>query len=198
VGEIGLDVLIERRPGRAVTTVTPHGDGLARDAAGDVAPSPLVLELVTAVPAGARDVRVSVDGAPLPAGSVDVRAGPHDSQAVVELTMHQVRRVEVVWEGGLEVAAPRVALEPGQRSQGPRVLDFGAEGGGWLLTVEVERGRTQTVELVGTPVRPELVEGRGTLHASEAGGTTTLSILVEGPPGRTTAVVRLEPTPLPR
>jgi glycogen debranching enzyme len=176
-GGSALDVELVRSPTRAETRVRPAGP-------------PLELEVLTAVPAGARSVRVQVDGQALEA---DVRVESHDQVVRVVLELDQTERTVVVaWEGGLQVVAPGYTLEPGQRSRGLRVVDVRFDDSGWALTLEGEPGRAYELTLVGEPVRVE--RGPATLSGRDAtAGRTLLDVRLDGDGGRAAAVVRLVP-----
>ncbi|HZD05909.1 MAG TPA: hypothetical protein VE173_13365, partial [Longimicrobiales bacterium] len=180
LGDASLDVEVRREPGGTTTTVTPSG-------------RPLTLDVVTAVPAGAGDVRATLDGTPVPAADLEVTTGAHDRSVTVELSLDGApRTVEVAWSGGLEVVPPRIDLVPGQESRGLRVVDFTAEDEGWVLTVEGDVGRDYGLDVVGAPV---VVDG-GPARITAFDGRrarTSLGIRLEGGTGRTVGVIRLAP-----
>jgi len=170
-GASDVTVGYARAPGR--TRLTLRGTGPA-----------LGIDLVLAVPAGARDVRLQVDGRDVP---THLTAGYHDQ--TVTTTVRTGARAHVVtttWAGGLSVVAPTTRLVPGQTSTGLRVLDFRAEGRGYTLTLEGERGRTYAVNLIGESVRTA-----GATVAAHTGDRTTLAVPFPAGTGRTTLVVRL-------
>jgi hypothetical protein len=155
VGKSRLDVVFERRPGGMRIELRPKGP-------------PLVLELRPMPPPGARSLGARVDGRSVAATPV-VSVALDGSQRVVELR----------WAGGLEVEPPRVALEPGQRDEGTRVLEFTEVDGGFRLAVEGPSGSTATLRLHGE--RPAGADS-GTLRSGR--GVTELEITFPGSPER--------------
>ncbi len=160
-----------RAAGRARLTLRGTGPALA-------------VEVVQAVPAGARNVRLLVDGRDVPAPA---SRSYHDQ--TVTTTVRVGTRPHVItasWSGGLSVVPPTTHLVPGQTSTGLRVLDFRAAGGGYTLTLEGERGRTYELGLVGEPVHPT-----GATVAARSDDRTTLAVPFPAGTGRTTVVVTL-------
>jgi glycogen debranching enzyme len=135
VGKARLDVAIEQRPGRLTLRLEVSGGSLT-------------VEVRPRLPAGARDVAFTADGA-------TVRAG-EDGALAVRLD-ERSRVVEARWAGGLEVEPPVAALEPGQGDRGVRVLDFEATPGGFRLALEGPSATDATVRLWGE--RPAAAEG---------------------------------------
>jgi glycogen debranching enzyme len=156
VGATSLDVEITQEPGRYRVHVDASGP-------------PLALDVVLPVPLGATGVRASASlGAAEDAGAVP---GPHDITVTrtLRLTDGASSSAEVTWTGGLQVAAPLVDLVPGQASSGVRVVDFRADGPGWLLELEGEAGRAYEVRLFGA--MPEISEVRGAVAEVLRAGT---------------------------
>jgi glycogen debranching enzyme len=142
VGATTLDVEIVQEPGHTSVSVTSRGPDVS-------------LDVVLPVPLGATDVQAS--------------AGWHDQTVTRQLRVTEGARAtaEVRWSGGLQVAAPLVDLVPGQASGGVRVVDFtAADGGGWLLELEGEAGRSYDVRIFG--VRPVIADVTGAV--AEVGG----------------------------
>ncbi|WP_423926370.1 amylo-alpha-1,6-glucosidase [Candidatus Palauibacter sp.] len=147
---------------------------------------PLTFDFVPDVPAGAREVAVRVN-------AVDTELGPDGSFEVITGAGTQTgERAEIVvtWEGGLAVSPPRVALQPGQRSTGLRILDFAADPGGWTLSVEGTAGRTYDISLFGTPVASSVTSG--SVRVSDSGPGVVRIGFAEGE-ARAAATVRLIP-----
>ncbi|MBI2073625.1 MAG: hypothetical protein HYT81_11470 [Gemmatimonadetes bacterium] len=173
VGPSDLTVQFERGSGRATTTIS--------------ASAPLNLEFAPSVPAGARQVRVTLDGRPLEAGQ---ERGLHDQRVQATIRVGaQPQKFEVTWTGGLEVEPPRVTLSPGQASHGVRVLDFHASAGGWTLLVEGLAARRYPLALVGE--RLGRVEGAEVMHRQ--GEMTTIAVVLPAGSGRQTRTVQLAP-----
>ena len=153
-GETTLDVEIAREwgPGGAEQRVTIRAEG-----------PPLVVDFVPDLHEGATGLKVQVEGTDQVAGALaaGARRAPGPPSLPVRVTEGRVAELVATWEGGLTVAPPRMDLEPGQRSGGPRVIDLVAEGAGWLLTVEGNAGREYDFALFGTDVGWEVVGGRG-------------------------------------
>ena len=124
----------------------------------------LELEFVPDVPAGAAAARAAVNGTATEweggeAGRAGEPAGP--APLVLRVTAGRATEITVAWEGGLAVAPPRIDLEPGQRSTGPRIIDLEADGHGWLLTIE---------GTCGARIRPCVVRDRGGRGGGGGGG----------------------------
>ena len=178
VGSARLTVQLERGSGRATATVS--------------ASAPLNLEFAQSVPAGARDVRVTLDGRAVEARS---ELGPHDQHVQVTVPVAaQPQKVEVTWTGGLDVEPPHAELTPGQPSGGVRVLDFGAAEDGWTLVVEGTAARRYEIALVGE--RLGRVEGADLVRRQ--GEVTTIAVVLPAGPGRQTQTVKLAPAPAAR
>ncbi|MGD2068663.1 MAG: hypothetical protein PVI57_08335, partial [Gemmatimonadota bacterium] len=180
VGETELTVEMLREPGRAVTRVVAAGP-------------PVTLDLVQSVPAGAEDVLFEVSGGERgPAFGMD--RGLHDVQVRVTVPVDSAgREILVTWTGGLTPAHPTVALEPGQTSDGLRVVDFVAADGGWELTVEGTAGRSYRLDMYGVPVRPAGSSGATVVARDDAAAVTTLELAFPSGSGRAARVVRLAP-----
>ena len=152
----------------------------------------LEVEFVPDIPVGATGLRVAVDGATRvwggeAAGRGSEPAGPEP--LALRVTGGQATEITVAWEGGLAVAPPRVDLEPGQRSTGPRIIDLEVDGDGWLLTIEGTAGHEYDIGLFGTVVRARVTEG----NASVAGTGDGLWVSFPDGEGRVTARVQLTP-----
>lgn len=134
VGGTRVEAVIERQTGRTEIVLGAAGP-------------PVDLAYVFALPPGSRNPRVAVDGQPASAAD---EPGTDGSKLRIPLTLDgSEHRIEIAWDGGLEVVPPRIGLEPGQASGGLRIVDFGLEGGAWALTVEGEAGGSFDVRLVG-------------------------------------------------
>ena len=151
---------------------------------------PLTFDFVPDVPAGAEVVSIRVNGVEAeasPDGSVEVTPTAAPPPAAVPPAGGRAEIV-VSWTGGLAVAPPRVDLRPGARSVGLRILDFGAEGDGWTISVEGIAGHAYDIGLFGTSVVPAVTSGRARVSEAEAGAIRVE--FAEGD-GRGTAVIRL-------
>ena len=175
-GATVLDVEVQQRwtgtGGERRTTIRSEGP-------------PLEVEFVPDVPVGATAVRVVVAGGGRVPGAGSIRP------LRIALTGGEPAEIAVTWEGGLAVAPPRIELEPGQRSTGPRVIDLEAEGDEWLLTVEGNAGREYDFALFGTAVNAEVAEGAAEVTIMGSGG---LRVHFAGDGGRVTTRVRLTPS----
>jgi hypothetical protein len=113
------------------------------------------VEVAPALPPGASDVRVTVDGRGQGPGVGDRYVGSGFSRiqrdlATVEVGA-QARTVRVEWRGGLEPVAPVPALRPGQPPVPARLVDFAWTGRQWELTVSGTPGAACDISLVGAP-----------------------------------------------
>jgi hypothetical protein len=144
------------------------------------------IELTLAIPAGARDVRVTLNGVAAP--DAQVTEDRYGSRAVVPFrTGTGAHDVSVIWTGGLSVETPRIHLVPGQQSGGLRIIDFVREEDSWLLTVDGQRGRRYAVHLFGERVQT----GDGRIEWDEALKRNTLDIGFPEGTGRDIIVVRV-------
>jgi glycogen debranching enzyme len=169
VGGARLDVTIDQAPERTSLRLSPSG-------------TPLTLELRPALPEGAREREVLVDGQPTRVSDeLEVRLDGRP------------RTVELRWEGGLSVEPPTSELEPGQPDRGLRVLDFAATPSGWRLLVEGQAGSTGTLHLLGE--EPGSAEGAVLRRSGAVTEATVAFPLGAGPFSR--VEVRLHRTPSP-
>ena len=164
----------------------------------------LELRFVPDVPAGARNVSVAVDGAPVQLsgdGTVPVPAGAASGRQDQQPPAGQDRVSEIVltWEGGLSVAPPRIDLQPGQRSTGLRILDLATDGDEWILAIEGTASHEYLVDLYGTAVQgvPSSDAVRVTTagpaaERADAAGTRLRVDFADGE-GRRTVTLRLTP-----
>lgn len=174
VGETALAVELLREADAAVVRLRADGP-------------PITVDLVQAVPPGARDVRIAVSGEAAPASAVT--AATHDILAAVAVPVdaHE-REVRVTWTGGLAVGHPSAPLAPGQASGGVRVIDFVAADGGWVLTLEGQAGRSYALDLFGETVRTDAAGV--TLTPTEQAARTRLDVAFAGERGRVLRVIR--------
>ena len=101
LGETTVDAEFEQGASRFVATLTARGPAIT-------------LELAIPIPPGARDVRSSLPGESSTA-----------ELYVVSVQLSQTpSRIEIEWTGGLRVEPPTMVLQPGQPSQGLRILDY--------------------------------------------------------------------------
>jgi glycogen debranching enzyme len=150
LGDTRLAAIFEQRPGEFSATIVGRGPGTT-------------VALSMPVPLGARNVQLQ---AAADYGTGSLLQGLHDQQMAVELPIKgDSVTVSVRWEGGLAVEPPTVDLEPGQASEGVRLLDFRFDKDAWLLTVEGAAGRSYDLELYGEEIRDangaELLERSG-------------------------------------
>ena len=194
-GETVLDVEIRQRwmadGGERRTVIRSEGPALE-------------LQFVPDVPAGARNVSVAVDGAPVQVsgdGTVPVPAGAASGRQDQQPPADQDRISEIVltWEGGLSVAPPRIDLQPGQRSTGLRILDLATDGDEWILAIEGTASHEYLVDLYGTAVQgvPSSDAVRVTTagpaaERADAAGTRLRVDFADGE-GRRTVTLRLTP-----
>ncbi len=194
VGPTTLDVEIVRALGSIAVRVEPHGP-------------PIDLEVALPVPLGARSVFAGVGEATPDSRTFtgsgeapDVVWGPHDgtlTQALPGITEGGSYTVNAYWQGGLSVAAPVRRLVPGQQSTGVRVVDFTAEGDGWLLELEGEAGLDYDVRLYGGTPRVSAADGAEVTLVAGAGAPSSPHLLrVHFPAGegRSLAAIHLLPT----
>jgi hypothetical protein len=135
VGAARLDVSVERTPAGARLRATAR-KGETR------------LTWRPAIPPGARDVRVIMDGRELALSS--------SADARVELGRvgpDAPREAELHWRGGLELGAPSTAARPGDTSDDARVVDFAARGDGWEAVLDGPAGGEVNLPLRGVPAR---------------------------------------------
>jgi glycogen debranching enzyme len=150
VGKARLAVAIEQAAGRLVLRLDPSG-------------GPLTIDVRPRPPEGARDVWITVDGE---------RFAPDPDRGAPVRLDGRPRRVEVRWEGGLDVEPPATALEPGQADRGVRVLDLKAVPDGWRLALEGACGSRATVRLHGA--RPAAAAGASLRPAGSATDATVV------------------------
>ncbi|MCH7716586.1 MAG: hypothetical protein IH876_10700 [Gemmatimonadetes bacterium] len=129
VGVTSIDVEFEQGAERFVATIEARGPAIT-------------LELAIPIPPGARDVRSSLPGESSTA-----------ELYVVSVQLSQTpSRIEIEWTGGLLVEPPTMVLQPGQPSQGLRILDYAYARDRWVLLVEGTAGRTYEVRLHGETI----------------------------------------------
>jgi hypothetical protein len=173
VGASDLSVEVVQDPMRIGTHVSATGPAIE-------------IELTLAIPAGARDVRVTLNGVAAP--DAQVTEDRYGSRAVVPFrTGTGAHDVSVTWTGGLSVETPRIHLVPGQQSGGLRIVDFVREEDSWLLTFDGQRGRRYAVHLFGERVQTS--DGR--IEWDEALKRNTLDIVFPEGTGRDIIVVRV-------
>ena len=203
-GAATIDVEVRQRwssaGGERRTVISSEGSGLEVD-------------FVPDVPAGATGVRVMMSG-----GTGDAslpRPGSERSRGAfppvrVRVVRGEPTEIVVTWDGGLAVAPPRIELEPGQRSEGLRILDLEADGDEWLLTIEGTAGHEYVVDLFGSSVEAAVIDGSARLvprlaegageggGAGEAGGpvagNTRLRVEFAEGEGRQEVTLRLTPS----
>ncbi len=113
------------------------------------------LTYIQGIPLGAQNL--VMEGNP-EGGRGRQEAGRHDIRHQLTFTLSERSsvRLRFEWDGGLEVyRGVDEELAVGSSSRGPRILDFTREGEVWLLTVEGEGGKEETVFLRGDAVETE-------------------------------------------
>jgi glycogen debranching enzyme len=172
VGDTRIAAAFEQRPGEFAATIAGSGPNVT-------------VTLVLPVPLGARDVQLDA-GAEY--GPASLQQGPHDGWMNVDLPIaNDSATVSVRWEGGLAVEPPTVALQPGQQSDGVRVLDFRFGDDVWLLTVEGAPGRTYDMTLYGEEIHD--IDGAEVLERN--GGQNWIRVAFSSGDRRVTRVVRI-------
>jgi len=176
VGETALDVQIDQTAGGRTITVTRDGPAIE-------------LELLESLPPG---IRAHADSAAPSGAAATVSTDARETRLLRTVRLDGTTTTfEATWTGGLAVEPPTVSLEPGQTSQGLRVLDFRLDGaptdGRWALVVEGERGHPYQVRLYGEPVR----SAEGAEILSRDGPVTTIGLDLPAGSGRATTTIRL-------
>jgi hypothetical protein len=171
VGSTTLDVRLEQSAAALVARFHASGPGLR-------------LDFAPALPAGARDVRATLDGKPVP---VKLEANPRYERARLDLAPSGQDSVATLeWKGGLSVEPPVPTLEPGQTDGGLRVVDFLKTSRGWALTLEGLSGREYELALHGE--RPRHVTGAERLPSSAGPDVMRLKVVLPEATARTASV----------
>lgn len=138
VGETRLDVVLKRGEGRLEVAIERRGP-------------PVTLEVELSAPSGAREVRLA--SGPGAGGAGEPVVTDREVRVAVPFDLTADRTsATLTWQGGLAVEPPTVDLEPGEGSYGLRVLDFRADGGGWMVELEGDAGSGYEIALRGEPV----------------------------------------------
>ena len=178
VGATTLRLEIEQAAGGRTTRIIREGPEIE-------------LELVESVPPGA-----VMPEAPAKAGDAaatpTIQSDPRETRVVrVTRLVNATTTFHTSWTGGLAVEPPTASLEPGQRSEGLRVLDFRRDGpaerGRWTLVVEGQRGRSYRLRLHGERLR----SAEGAELLARDGPVTTLAIAMPAGTGRATTTIQL-------
>lgn len=147
------------------------------------------LTYIQGIPLGAQNIVMEGN----PEGGRDRQeAGRHDIQHQLTFTPSERSSVQLrfEWDGGLEVyRGVDEELAVGSSSRGPRILDFTREGEVWLLAVEGEGGKEETVFLRGEAVETE--GGRITRLGERGKSILEISFPDSGP--RVVRTIRLRP-----
>ena len=183
VGATTLDVDIEQASGQLDIHVTRRGPPIDLTVVGSSPPGARTWSNEQTAPTVTKPDTLPPPHYRSPRGQVVEASGRLDPES----TSFRFR-----WSGGgLTVAPPTVALEPGQQSRGIRVLDFRREGqasrGEWSLSVEGEGGKAYYLDLFGETV--DRVEGARIVAVE--GTRTTIEVELPQHPGRTTQTIRL-------
>jgi hypothetical protein len=149
------------------------------------------LELVESVPPGTL-THATVARPEDASAAVTIDDDPRETRVVrVSRLASATTTFRTSWTGGLAVEPPTVSLEPGQTSDGLRVLAFRRDGpaerGRWILVVEGVRGRSYRLRLHGEPLRS--AEGADLL--ARDGSVTTIGLDLPAGTGRTTTTIQL-------
>lgn len=159
VGETSIAARFEQHAGQFVAALRASGP-------------PVTLELAIPLPPGASNV-----------GSRTAATWATEREYVVSLELTgDSAAVDVRWTGGLAVEPPTRTLEPGQSSEGLRVLDFKYVDGKWLLMVEGASGESYQVALYGEPISG----ATGAELTNREGDATTIAVTIPGAEGRAT------------
>ncbi len=175
IGASSLDVDMRQGPGFLAIDARTVG-------------TPVSVDFILPIPLGARDVAFTVS----PVESVghgSAREGRHDGQYLITIPVSDRQtRLELTWEGGLILDPPAAMLDPGQESQGIRVLDFQESARGWSLVVEGNPSNSYRIDLHGEAVRV----GSGPASVDYQEGVNGL--IITFPPGeqRRIATIGLE------
>ncbi len=182
VGRTELNAVLERTSRSATTRITASGP-------------PITLDLVQSLPPGAQDIRVELPDVDDPEYTVD--RGRHDVAVRVTVPLDgRQREVRVLWDGGLTIGHPAVALEAGQNSRGLRVVDFGPADGGWELVLEGAPGAEYALPLYGGPV--EVAEGDAEIPPDSRLDRSTLMVTFPELEGATRVVREIRLAPVSR
>ncbi len=175
IGASSLDADVRQGPGYLSIDVRATG-------------TPVNVDFVLPIPLRARDVGLTVSPTH-GAGRGSTHQGRHEGQHLITIPISDRQtRLELTWEGGLILQPPTAKLDPGQESQGIRVLDFQELVRGWSLVVEGHPGDSYRIDLHGEAVRV----GHGPASVDYQDGVNGLTITF--PPGeqRRTITILLE------
>jgi glycogen debranching enzyme len=167
VGQTSIDAALLQGPERFVAELSSRGPAVT-------------LELAIPVPAGAREIQSSAEGA------VQTTDAGRVYLTTLRLSGTPVR-VELRWSGGLALEPPLMELRPGQSSEGLRALDFREAGAEWLLLVEGTAGHDYEVRLHGAAI----ANVRGATLLNRTGSVSTIRVTFPAGSGRVTREVRL-------
>ena len=144
VGETSVDADIEQRPFSLTITIRASGP-------------PVNLDLAPWLPPGHTNlaIRATEGGRALEASRAT--SGPVARPTVRIRTGSQPVSVAFSWRGGLAPIAPRVDLEPGQVSDGLRIVGFSWDDadGAWRMDVAGPPGRAFDIALRGVEARAD-------------------------------------------
>ncbi len=176
VGTTRLQVKIEQTAQGRTTRITREGPEIE-------------LRLVESVPPGAV---LTQDATGASEEGAVIESDPRETRVVRTTRLgNATTTFRTSWTGGLAVEPPTTSLDPGQGSEGLRILDFRREGpaerGRWLLIVEGMRGQAYRVRLHGKTLRG----ADGAELLGHDGAVTTIGFELPAGTGRTTATIRL-------
>jgi glycogen debranching enzyme len=129
VGDASLDVVIEQEAGRLAAEFVARGPAIQ-------------LAFTAPFPLGVQDTWWTE----MPE---DTRMSSEFRHRATFGVSETPTRIELHWDGGLYVEPPSVALQPGQASNGIRIVDFTFANDMWTLDVEGVAGRTYELRLHG-------------------------------------------------
>lgn len=155
VGDDTVDMRVRRRSGEYTLELRRRG------------PASLRARVSPALPLGAHVLRVTVNGHEVP---VHVTTTPHDVHPVVTVSPDPAAHIEVRYEGGVEIAAPRDTVRVGDGPHGLRILDFRRDGDRYVIDLEGRAGSRHRV-MLRTDATVEAIEG-ATLEKAESGWVT--------------------------
>ena len=114
---------------------------------------PLIAALEPSLPLGATIEAVTVDGRAVPFETVRT---PHDVSPRFEVTLAESSRIEIQFRGGAELVPQQTRPQPGDASQGLRLVDWRQAGTAFVATVE---GNGEQRFRVRSPMALRVLEG---------------------------------------
>ncbi len=174
VGDTYVDAKFTRRHDELTVEMRAHGP-------------PVETELLLPVPAGAREVALTA-GPVAGTGRGSQREGRQDDVYSISVRLTEAPvQIRLTWQGGLVVEPPTVRLDPGQTSDGLRVVDARYVGETWSLVVEGASGERYELDLYGESV--QVASGPATIAYGDH--LNTLAIELPGVGRRVAATIVL-------